>query len=190
MTQTPAAFPQPPAENVGLAGAITWLFEVLAWFVARAAARSRGEGEGWVVPDFSFPRLREEMPAIRPDQGELDGVAEAGSERAERSSVPGRSGSLRRKNAEPVARATDAAIGPGLATATILLWAGFSGPGRTISGIAGTVRPDDHDVTVAVRPRSECRGAGSSRPWATAGPRIFSRGVAKQLSCDHFVTIT
>jgi hypothetical protein len=46
MTQTPAAFPPPPAETTGLAGVITWLFEVMMWLVARTAAGATGEEIG------------------------------------------------------------------------------------------------------------------------------------------------
>ncbi len=59
MTPLPADFPPPPAENARLAAVITWIFEVLRWLVARAAARAAAglDGGGGFEPEqFAFPR--------------------------------------------------------------------------------------------------------------------------------------
>ncbi len=53
MTQTQAAFPSPPAETKGFAGAITLFVQMMVWVVARAAAGVAMEGFSETVRGFS-----------------------------------------------------------------------------------------------------------------------------------------
>jgi hypothetical protein len=71
MTQLPADFPPMPAENASLAAVVTWLIELIRWWVARAAARDQGEGAGEADPGIA-PTPPEGSGRLSPDQRETD----------------------------------------------------------------------------------------------------------------------
>jgi hypothetical protein len=60
----PPDCPPPPAENVGFAGALIWVFQLLEWLVARLAGLSPPAGATFPEEAADAPR-----PATRPRTG-------------------------------------------------------------------------------------------------------------------------
>jgi hypothetical protein len=60
----PADFPQPPADRESLRAALAWMFQVLSWVIARAAA-----GDQWWIGTNAAPAGELSLPAFHPDHG-------------------------------------------------------------------------------------------------------------------------
>jgi hypothetical protein len=84
MTQLPADFPPMPAEDASLAAVITWLIELIRWWVARAASRDEGEGTGEAGPGVAPTPPPDGPGCFSPEPGEPDSptpMQDAGSRR-------------------------------------------------------------------------------------------------------------
>jgi hypothetical protein len=213
MTQIPADFPQPPGENVGLAGIITWLLEVLRWYVARAAARAEGEDGGWTDHWSArvLPWRRARGKAGPSGEGGMHGPAAASAGEArpftsdrleeDRSLAGGEADDI---PARPPPRAPEADLGerrvaphkPQDPTGTV--FAAASEPGRALLRCIGAVAPPARRVHphrpeqqgarhTRPEPRAE-RTCG--RPHTTAGPIQKTRGLGMTTWLDHFVAIS
>jgi hypothetical protein len=169
----PADFPPPPAENARLAVIISWVFDLLMWLVARAAARAEGEAGG--LPDIKWPRFRALDQAEDPRGGIGEGelAREAGRRRPvlARESV----------DAGPVDGAPSA--GPDLGSV-------FIRPGRR----AGTFRARFRDSSSRGAQRSAhgfarplCRRRRGCAPPTCGPPRKISRVVMAPLPTPYWL---
>lgn len=69
----PADFPPMPDENASLAAVLTWLIDLIRWWVARAAAREAGETAGDCDPGLAPTPPLEGLGCSSPDGGEPEG---------------------------------------------------------------------------------------------------------------------
>ncbi len=189
-------FPQPPAENAGAANFIAWVFQVLKWLVARAAARAEA---GWTGEVETESRKAAERRTEAPRPGETPQTVErekgaqghpsriAPEEAAPRSEAgPGRSilaPSTKPHGAEQGDAAspeTEAAPRPRRRR-----------PHPTTRARPTSRRPLRPQATRTLGvPPSARHGGCPRRPHSTEGPIQNSRRTATQSLHDHFVSIS
>ncbi len=178
MTQLPADFPPMPAENASLAAVVTWLIELIRWWVARAAAREQGEGAGDADPGIA-PTPPEGSGRISPDEGETDSLDPT-------EGATSRRGAGARKAVASLAPLAD------LEPAEAADGAGRRAGYQTAPPPARRNRPNGPDQPELHRPprRGRCDRHGGCDAPPRAGPTRNSRAGTLALPHAQFVTLS
>jgi hypothetical protein len=174
MKKLPADFPKPPADRESLAAAVAWMFQVLSWLIARAAA-----GDKWWIG----------LEETQPDAAE---PAAASSERPE---PEGRQATERRPGADP---ASWSAVRPGRPKLPLPEAEGPKGPEWTYP-LPRQAEPlpsrlhrshRSHRPALSATIQRPSRRAAAGCRWPTTGPPQISRAAATASSHALFVTIS
>jgi hypothetical protein len=108
----PADFPQPPADRESLKAALGWIFQVLSWLIARAAAGDEWWKAGETQPPTPLPPAWGARSAGQ-DQGTAHGPATHGAAGREASAhLPGPAPEAARQaeSAAPTGQAAEPAL--------------------------------------------------------------------------------